>query len=450
MPLQEHDIPTVVITNDPDFWESDVSTSVIYYNTSSGTEEVFIDFSLYEIGFFDLIDTLLEIEILGLESSYTDIIDEIRTSLLRYEERDTLTTFLTAIKNGTADDLEVTLFFTGPLKNAIRDTGVELKITIGTIPEKYDIDVELYISGANYFKIPSDIYCSTATASGIDVDILQDTGRLIRIDTDLYSSALTTREFFTDIYSSMSGTSSGIHTELTTISGELTSMATDIFSTAVSISGALSVDFKTRSLYTGDFFLERDRFTTASSIAWVDIVDYLYPVDISKTYLYVEDVVASGIYFESIDNGYRLYYDPLDDFSSDGVLTYSLHTENVMGEIEERNFYLLYGYDLQLDEVIKWPANKKILVRAEADNIVFCSNTEGIAYDFTTVDLSSMNLRCMITPVGYEDLTVQIFPQSTAFYYGETYTVTLKNVKDYAGNIMPDLEYTFTIEDPLA
>ena len=163
MPLQEHDIPTVVITNDPDFWESDVSTSVIYYNTSSGTEEVFIDFSLYEIGFFDLIDTLLEIEILGLESSYTDIIDEIRTSLLRYEERDTLTTFLTAIKNGTADDLEVTLFFTGPLKNAIRDTGVELKITIGTIPEKYDIDVELYISGANYFKIPSDIYCSTAT-----------------------------------------------------------------------------------------------------------------------------------------------------------------------------------------------------------------------------------------------------------------------------------------------
>jgi hypothetical protein len=242
----------------------------------------------------------------------------------------------------------------------------------------------------------------------------------------------------------------GVVTDLVVTSGSINNIPVDVYSTALGISTPISVDFKTRSLFTGDFFLERDHFTTACSIAWVDIIDYLYPIDIDNTFFYVEGVLASGIYFEDIPNGKRMYYDPIDDFYSRGVFNYSIHAENIIGEVEEKDFYFLYGYDLQLDEVVDWGPNKQILVRAEAKNLAFCPGTAGAAFDFETVDLTSFNLPCSIMPVSFMDLNAEIAPQSTVFFYGKTYTVRLSNVKDFAGNIMPDLEYTFTIEDPLA
>ena len=449
MTLQSHEIPTVVMVGSINDEENDVSTSVIYTTTSSGTERVFIDFSLYDINFSDLIDTLLEVDIVDLNDSFTDVYDELRTNLLKYIDRDILVTFWIALKNGTTDDVEVEWFLTGPLQRAINDTEVSFRINIGTIPAYYDTDVDIGISGVTYHNCSVDAYCSNmVVSSGIDVDIRHGLGRLTRLETDLYSSALKTEHLSADIYNSILSTSSGIVSDLVTTSGTFTSYETDIFSTVLTISGTTEVDFKTRSLFTGDFFIDTDTFTTASSIAWVDVVDYLYPIDTDNTYLSVNDVTASGVYFENIPDGKRMYYDPVDDFYSDGVLTYSIHAESTIGEVEEKDFYLLYGYDLQLNEVIDWGPNKRIVVRAEAQNLSFCPNLASEAFDFTTADLASVNLGMTINPVGFVDLNVQILPQSTVFFYGQTYTVKLKNVKDFAGNIMQELEYTFTIEDP--
>ena len=133
MPLQEHDIPTVVMMNSLDSWEKDISSSVIYYNTYDGTEEVVTEFSLYEIGFSELIDIFLGIEVIGVEPSYINIINEVKTNLFKYIEEPIVTALLLAIKNETADDFIVTYFLSYTLEKAIKDTGVELKITMKNI-----------------------------------------------------------------------------------------------------------------------------------------------------------------------------------------------------------------------------------------------------------------------------------------------------------------------------
>jgi len=449
MTLQSHELPTVVIINDLDAFDKDISTGAIYNTITSSGVQLFTDLAIYNIDYYDLIDSLLEIEVLDLDDIILDMIHELRISLLNQLDIDTAVTMLLALKNGTATDVEIELFFSLYLQQAVNDSKVTFRINIGTIPTEYDTDVEMYISGIKYYNCSSDIYCSTATiSSGIITDIVQDFGRIGYLDTDLYSSGLLTTNLSTYICNSALDTKTA-HTELTTTSGRLVIMDTDIFSTALGLAGTTRVDLKTRSIFTSNFFIERDRFTTASSIAWVDIIDYLYPINTENTYLYVEGAEASGIYFTDIVNGKRLHYDPLDDFYNVGVITYSLHAENSIGEVEEKDFYLLYGYDLQLDEVIDWGPHKRVIVRVEASNLVFCPNMESIAYDFITVDLKSFNLNCTIYPVGFVDLPVSIFPQSAAFFYGKTYTVKLQNVKDFAGNIMEDIEYTFTIEDPL-
>lgn len=449
MPLQEHEIPTVVVLNELGELQRDISTNTIYNTTDSGTVDVFTDFSLYEIGYSDLIDTLIGINTANVNETVSNIVNEIKTNLLNVLDKETLVSILIALKNSNSYDLETELFFNNYLQKAISEIPVNFRINIGSIPAIYETEVEMYISGTTYNNCITNIYCSAHnTFSGINTDIAQGSGRLVRLDVDLYSSELNVQNLVTDIFNSTINTEN-MEAELTTISGRLVNVETSIFSTAVDTTGTTEVDFKLRSLFTGNFFLEQDRFTTASSIAWVDIVDYLYPINTDNTHFYVEGVLASGVYFEDIPNGKRMYYNPLDDFYSDGVLTYSIHTENIIGEVEEKDFYLLFGYNLQVDEVIDWGANNKVVVRVEAQNLVFCPNLEGEAFDFTTVDLKSFNLNCTIRPVGFVDLPIQIFPQSAVFFYGKTYTVKLQNVKDFAGNVMPDFEYTFTIEDPL-
>ena len=447
MPLQRHEIPIVVKINDYNLYDKDISTGIIYETTSSGIEEVFTDFSTYDTGIATT-DVFVEICRFNKLNDTTDIVDEFKIGVINSKkDLDINIDVLTSLLNQGLGDFEVSLFFNDVPQLLIDDSEVEFKIAIGTIPVEKDTDVDMYISGIKRYYNFSDIYCSTTTISNIDSDIQQGSGWIYELYTDLCICASGTSPINTDIYSTTCG-SGYLSSDIVMGSGILKPIKSDIFSTCLGLSG-ISTDIKTRSLFTGDFFLERDRFTTSSSIAWVDIIDYLYPINIGNTNLYVDGVLASGVYFEDITNGQRMYYDPLDNFYSDGVIDYFMHAENSMGEVEEKNFYLLYGYDLKLRDVINWGDSKRVVVRATAQNLAYCPNIENTAFEFSTKPLSSVGLKAIIRPIEVVDLSASIFPQSPTFFYGETYIVKVKGIKDFAGNIMSDFEYTFTIEDPL-
>jgi hypothetical protein len=88
-----------------------------------------------------------------------------------------------------------------------------------------------------------------------------------------------------------------------------------------------------------------------------------------------------------------------------------------------------------------------VTITIEASNLVFCPNTEGEAFYFQTRDFESLNLGATIRAVESVNLGAVIYPQSTAFFYGQTYTVTISGVKDFSGNEMAPYVFSFIIED---
>lgn len=449
MTLQEHEIPTVIMVKTGSGYKTSIHNSIIYAQPDLlDTDDTFIDMTTYYVVGGSM-DSVIDSEIKDAdELGLSTIVDELSILYPSDVVNNIVLSLRLALMNSSTDRTKLSLYFANYLQTILNDTNVNFRINIGKIPTDNNTNVDIDISGVNYFNLLADIYSSVESHDKfIETDIVQGVGRITMCDADVFCSTSVSNYLDTSIYST---TTSGIYinTELTTISGRLTYLNSDIYSTKLGLLGGLNTDLKTRSLFVGNFFIETDRFTTASSTAWIDLIDYLYSIDTDNTYLYVNDVVASGIYFEDIPNGKRLYYNPVDDFYSTGVMVYTVHVESTIHEVEEKNFYLLYGYDLQLNEVVDWGPNNKIVVRITAQNLAFCPNTVGESFDFTTVDLDSINLPCTITAIGYIDLPIMISPQSTAFFYGRTYTVKVKNVKDFAGNVMPDLEYTFTIENP--
>jgi hypothetical protein len=449
---QYREMPTIVtVVSGGDLHKEDIASNVVYNTTDSATTSVFMDYSSYTADLIEEDCTHVEVTTVASSVAYSSIVDTLEVTDLTYEQLDMSCDTVLMATNHFVYNIETEWYLNPQAYHKINDTPMDFRMALGLVPISDDVDVDIHFCAVRYYSCTADIYCCFMdTYKTIEVDVERGDGRIVGVYNDIYTAISGTSYVNTSIYNTRVGTSGILEADFTSISGAITYMPSDVYSAALGVSGTTFVDFKTRSLFTGDFFVDIDEFVTASSIAWVDIIDYLYPIDTDNTFFYVEGVEASGVYFEDIPNGKRMYYDPLDDFYSDGVLNYSLHAESIIGEVEEKEFYFLYGYDLQLNEVVDWGPNKQVLVRAEAGNLAFCPGLAGAAFDFKTVDFTSFNLGCTITPVGHVDLPVIISPQSTAFFYDKTFTVRLRNVKDFAGNIMPDLEYTFTIEDPTA
>lgn len=448
MGLQEHEIPIITIVNDTRHGSKGISVSTIFEITDDGDKVLETSLAYYDIDSSDLIDSITEMITNVKETTLTDLKIEVSRKDLTSLDKRTLVTIFIALKTLNFKDLSVSTYFTSYLQNVLNDVKVAYRINLGVLPQEYDTEVDMYICGTKLFNTKVDVSCvNNGDVSTLLTDVRQGTGKLNKIPIDIFSVGRELKSMDTYLCNTAINTET-VPVELNNCFGKIQPMSIDIYSTNLGLKGAFPTDFKLRSLFTGDFFLEKDKYTTVSSIVWIDIIDYLYPIDLENTYLAVDGAVVSGTWFEDIPNGKRLYYNPLDDFYSDGVLIYSLHAESSIGEVEEKDFYLLYGYDVAPKDIVDWGANNRVVVRLEAQNLVFCPNKEGAAFDFVTSDLKSFNLGCTINPVGYIDLSVKILPQSKVFYYGKTYTIKLKNIKDYAGNIMPDFEYTFTIEDP--
>lgn len=179
----------------------------------------------------------------------------------------------------------------------------------------------------------------------------------------------------------------------------------------------------------------------------VDVMDAAHGISTSGTYFIHDGQVVSTTH-SGISGGYICYYTPSGVYS-DGTIDLTIHAENTASGVSEQTFHLLYGYNVKFEELVDWGPNVQVDIRAQASNLVRCPNTVAEGFYFITADLRAVNLGATIRAIESVDLGAKIYPQSTAFFYGETYTVTISGVKDFAGNIMDPYTYTFTIEDPI-
>ena len=314
-----------------------------------------------------------------------------------------------------------------------------------------DIINDLSIAQDKKFIAGLDVF-STLSGSLLNyygTEATVGSGKLAYFDIDLHSSYLVETYLNNDIYSTASGTRSYYNVEAETATGTVTYVESDVYSTVSGAKGNLNCDVRTWSLNTGDFFLDVYDHTTASAIVWVDIVDGMYGVSISGSYFKVNGVPKYNVTFSGIDNGYRMFYDPLDDFYSvSGTITYTAHIENDVGDYRENNFYLLFGYNVAYKEVIDWGPNREVPIWMKAKNIAFCPGYSTDSYYYVTREYESRDLGAFIEPIGYVDLGSKIYPDNEFFFYGGTYIVTLSGIKDFSGNEMDTFRYTFTIEDP--
>ena len=178
---------------------------------------------------------------------------------------------------------------------------------------------------------------------------------------------------------------------------------------------------------------------------YVDVVDHDNNITTSGTYFLHDGQIVSTSHSGIVD-GYRCYYNPTDVYSS-GTITITIHAENDVVETKEENYYLLYGYNVEFNELVDWGHKSTVVVVADAKNLAFCPNTESEAFYFETADLTSYDLGATIKAVESVDLNATIYPQNTFFFYGRSYTITISGIKDFYGNEMQEFSFDFTIKN---
>jgi len=380
-------------------------------------------------------------------------------------------------------------------------------------PENYNSYVSIWlfpqISGTNSFVTNYTNFSGNLTTSGTPIPFyvlerdyitvystgpLQDIGWLSKI-VDITFAGWVDFSFGTDIYSTLSGLNLYYTTDITTISGGMQIQNTDICSTALINSGididlfcslldytavvfdvdlglgrigyelldifssaenseGIKCDVELLSLKITNFSLGEGQYTEAYNSITVDVLDDVCPISVSGTYFKINDVQVSGTLIP-ITDGYRLLYDPVDDFESlNGPTTFTVHVENECGKIIEQHFNLTFGYIVGYENSesvgIDYGFDNKVVVRVTAEDMASCPRLSSVAYVLESAELRNRDLGVSITGVFYADdyrnMSASIYPQSTAYFYGKEFRVVV-HAKDFAGNNMTPFEIVYRIED---
>lgn len=347
------------------------------------------------------------------------------------------------------DNLEVN-YYTSTTAPSIKDVPVELKVYIGTSDNDKNVIVDVTISNDIRYTFDADVFCTnTGPVANLDFDVDVIKGVIHYLTTDILSSSVNVESIILSIFSTEQ-TRDSVDFEAEVVPGGIQSFNTDIFSTKSVISEpSIGFDIRVASLSISDFFLDAEEFKLATVTAWADVTDPLWDIDVNNTYFMVDDTIVSGTTNSGIANGYRFYYNPPEDYNHDEVFTYTIHAQNVLGDVLERDYNLLYGYDVNYTDLVDWGPNKKVDILARAANKAYCVNTEAESFYFVTRDLEGYNLGATIKPTAPVDLSSEIRTQGKVFYYGGTYQVTVSGIKDYSGNELAPITYSFTIENPI-
>ena len=186
----------------------------------------------------------------------------------------------------------------------------------------------------------------------------------------------------------------------------------------------------------------------------VDILDSVYNVTTSGCYLEVNGTTVSST-LVPIAGGYRLTYDPVDNFSSlSGPSEFTIYGSNDNSDVIYEDFYVTIGYIVEYanrpQDGWNFGYDTEVVVRASAENESSCPIKNAEAFWFETEARPQKHLGASIVGIpansDMSDMSASIYPQSTAFFYNKTYKVVLR-AKDFAGNEMEPLEFEFKIED---
>ena len=310
--------------------------------------------------------------------------------------------------------------------------------------------------GGYLWPFPADVYSSASgTWQPLDIDIYVSLCNTVPSG-QVYKSP--------DVWPVASGYYYG--GEITT-SGTLTGYEQDVYVSLESlISGSNQntylTDMRLHALEVDNFFLEVDEYTTSAGIMSVDIYDKRrIPVSTTNSYFVVSGtqvpVTFSGIEVHTTDlgqpivaSGYRMFFDSPTDFFADEPVEIVAHGANIIGDVIEQTYYLLYGYNLIYDtppEVV-WGWGDQIIVWATAKNKASCPTQSTDAWWFEIRPPEHADLGATIVPTGYANLPATIYPQlqPNTFFYGANVKVIVR-AKDEAGNEMEPFVLNFTIED---
>jgi len=326
-------------------------------------------------------------------------------------------------------------------------------ISGGTIIEYVDIT----LAGYPFDFFPNDLsyrfeaYAGTETTDGeheFEAEVIS--GALDRLDLDLYSTAAASGVVHSDAYCGLVDLVS-YSAEAQTISGTISYYFSNIYCGTQAAQG-FSFDVQLLSLKISNFSLAVGEYVNSTATICVDVTDDVYNVVTSGTYFIIDSTVTSGT-FTPITNGYRMCYDPVDDFASIlGSTTFTVHAQNDHGDTLERDFYLTSGYIVEYDNIDQnYDYESQVVVRMTAENFASCPITGVHAYWFTTAPqpFSRVDLGATITatPHDQSELAAQLMPDTGLIYfYGKTFRVEVQ-AKDSAGNEMTPYIFEFRIED---
>jgi hypothetical protein len=348
-----------------------------------------------------------------------------------------LTTSGTPIPFYTLGRDYISVYSTGPLQD------------IGWLSKIVDISFAGWVG----FGFNTDIY-STLSGLGLysSFDVVTISGGMFLQSTDICSTAIIISDIGTDVFCSLLDYIVAVF-DVDLGTGRVGYELLDVFSSAENSKG-INCDIELLSLKITNFSLAEGQYTEAYNSITVDILDDVCPVSVSGTYFKINDVQVSGTLIPVVD-GYRLVYDPVDDFESlNGPTTFTVHAENECGKIIEQSFNLTFGYIVGYENSesvgIDYGFNNRVVVRVTAENMASCPNLSSTAYVLESCELKSRDLGVSITGVFYADdyrnMPASIYPQSTAYFYDKEFRVIVY-AKDFAGNSMTPFEIAYKIED---
>ena len=313
--------------------------------------------------------------------------------------------------------------------------------------------VDITFAGWVDFIFPIDVFAVDMNVNGPYLsDVITISGGLVPHYLDIYSAVLTTNDIEFDVYCSLLDIEIiNVDVEMTT--GRMVYIDCDLYSTTVDIP-TITCDIGLYSLQITNFSLDIGEYTTASGYISVDVLDDVWGVVTSGTYFKVDGAIVP-VTFSGIEDGYRMFYDPVDDFGSlNGPTIFTAHAENNNGNILEENYYLTFGYVVEYKNYsrigLNYGYNTKVTVRITAENYASCPKLSSDGHRFITEQRKNVDLGASIVGIFHADdvsnLSAKIYPTSTAYFYGKTFEVVI-NAKDFAGNIMEPCVLTYKIED---
>ncbi len=209
----------------------------------------------------------------------------------------------------------------------------------------------------------------------------------------------------------------------------------------------------TDSLQITNFFLSDGESTllTSGTAIEVDVIDTLFGVNVSGTFLTINGTTPTGISTSVITSGIRFNIpaEPIIDYRED--LEVLVHAENLFPgdfpQIEEETFRLLPGYDVTwanriLDEFeVVFPYITRIEVLADIKNFAKTFNASSEFFNFLTENQAASDMGALlISNIKVADMPATLTVLNTFYEYGKTIVLEIE-VDDLDGN---QLRFTHT------